>query len=189
LVASLPAAGNEPPPYGIFPCLPFHKWTGSPGGVIISPLDTGRMAGAAYCAHGRFILAYASLDDDDDDGGDTGDGSSFIFLLLMVRSIGVSSLLLLRFMAAAGERAGLAGLFVLKSSTSGAGGERLGDTVASNGTSYGGRLDSLLGEPPLFVFDDGLLFVSLKKEKLKKKKKNILLRVATGFLDSSRACA
>jgi len=153
LVASLAAAGNDPP-YGIFPCLPFHKWTGSLGGVIISPLETGRITGVVYCAHGLFIRAYTSLDD-----GDTGDGSSFIFLLRMVRSIGVSSLLLLRFIAAGGERAGLAGLFVLKSSTSDVGGERLGDTVASNGTSYGGRLDSLLGDAGLFILDG--LFVSL----------------------------
>lgn len=105
-----------------------------------------------YWAHGLLILAYMSLD------GDTGDGSSFIFLLLMVKSIGESSLLLLRFMAAGGDGAGLAGLFVLKSNASDVGGERRGDTVANNGTSYGGRLDSLLGDPLLIL--DGL-FVSL----------------------------
>jgi len=104
--------------------------TGSFGGVIISPLDMGLITGVVYCAHGRLIRLYASVD------GDIGDGSSFIFLLLMVRSIGESSLLLLRFMAAAWEEAGgLAGLFVLKSSTSDDGGERPGDTVANNGTS------------------------------------------------------
>jgi len=104
-------------------------WTGSLGGVIISPLEIGRIAGVEYCAHGLLILAYKSFD------GDIDDGSSLIFLLLMVKSIGESSLLLLRFMAAGGEHAGLAGLFVLKSNTSDEGGERTGDTVAISGTS------------------------------------------------------
>lgn len=135
----------------------------------MSTLDICRMAaGLAYCAHGLLIRAYMSLDD-----GDMAEGSSLIFLLRVVRSMGESSLgpaEVLRFMmAVGGERAGLAGLFVLKSSTSEDGGSccgglprlpRLpGDTVASKGTSYGGKLDSLLGDPPLIL--DGLLLVSL----------------------------
>jgi hypothetical protein len=87
----------------------------------------------------------------------------------MVRSIGESSLLLpllllLRFMAAGIEHSaggGLAGRFVLKSNASAAGGERPGDTVANNGTSYGGKLDSLLGDSLLIL--NGL-FVSLQNE-------------------------
>ena len=124
----------------------------------MSPLrEIGLITGVVYCAHGLLIRAYMSLADG---GDDTGDGASFIFLLRMVRSIGASLLPpppLLRFNAPVGgcDDVGLAGLFVLKSSTSDvAGGERPGDTVANNGTSYGGKLDSLLGDPLLIL--DGL---------------------------------
>lgn len=119
-------------------------------------LEIGLITGVVYCAHGRLILAYISLAEG---GDDTGDGSNFIFLLRIVRSIGASLLPppLLRFKAPAGgcEDVGLAGLFVLKSNTSDVvGGERPGDMLANNGTSYGGKLDSLLGDPLLIL--DGL---------------------------------